>query len=405
VLIRRGHRVTLLHVQDMEAKANSEGLQFAALGKSDFPPGELARSVHSLSSLAGRAALKFSVDSACKMGNLILRDAPEVIEREQIDALLVDQNEPAGGTVAENLRVPFLSVCTGLPLNRELSIPPPFVGWNFSRSPLAKARNLMGYAIADRLIAPIQNTLNSYRKGWGLPFVETPNDTFSPLGSIAQMPREFDFPRKEGTGQLHYLGPWFDSHSSAGVTFPFDQLDGRPIVYGSIGTLQSSTNDCFRIMAEACAGLDVQLVLSLGKPGNTGDLKLPGNPIIRGYVPQLELLARAAVTITHAGMNTTMHSMHFGVPAVAVPLAHDQPAIAARLARTGAGLVLASSRFTPTRLRATVAELLPDSSAYRLRARFLQQRIASSGGVARAADLCERLINNRRSESVDRVVF
>ena len=390
-LIRRGHRVTLLHVQDMESKAHSEGLRFAALGKSDFPPGELARSVHKLSNLKGRASLQFSVASACRIGNLILRDALAVVEQEQIDVLLVDQNEPAGGTVAEHLKLPFLSVCTSLPLNREPSIPPPFVGWKFSTSPVAKARNMIGYMIADRLIAPIQATLNSYRKRWDLPLVKTPNDTFSPSGSIAQMPREFDFPRTR-PDLLHYLGPWFDSESSAGVTFPFDQLDGRPIVYGSIGTLQSATNDCFRVMAEACAGLNVQLVLAVGKSESVGASNLPGHPIVRSFVPQLDLLARAAVTITHAGMNTTMHSLHFGVPAVAVPLAHDQPAIAARLARTGAGIVIPQTRFTPQRLRTAIEALLPEGSDYRLHARFLQKEIARSGGVERAADIAETLV-------------
>ena len=400
-LIRRGHRVTLLHVPDMQSKASEEGLHFAALGSGDYPSGALPESVRTLSGLHGLAALRYSVDCACGISNLILRDGPSVLGREQIDALLVDQNEPAGGTLAEHLKIPFLSVCTSLPLNREASIPPPFVGWKFSRSPIARARNRMGYAMTDRLIAPIQAVLNRYRKTWGLSTVSTPDDTFSRLATIAQLPRDFDFPRSALPDNFHYLGPWFDERSSACVPFPFELLDGRPIVYGSLGTLQSVDNKSFRIMAEACVGLNVQLVLSLGKSGESLSMNLPGNPIVMSYVPQAELLARTAVTITHAGMNTTLQSLHFGVPAIAIPLAHDQPAIAARLARTGAGMVIPPGRLTPSRLRAAIEALLPETSEFRSRARDLRRAIERSGGVERAAGIAETLVQNEKREPVN----
>ena len=394
-LVRRGHQVTLFHVQDMETKARSEGLQFAALGHQDYPLGTLARSILKLSNLSGRDALKYSVECACNISNLIMRDGPGAMRRQNIDALLVDQNEPSGGSVAERLRIPFLSVCTSLPLNREPLIPPPFVGWNFINSPLAKARNRIGYSIADRLIAPIQAILNKYRKDWSLRQISCPDDTFSRIASIAQMPREFDFPRERLPETFHYLGPWFDDRSSSSVPFPFEKLDGRPIIYGSIGTLQGKNSSYFRIMAEACSELDVQLVLSLGHGTGEAALDLPGDPIVVDYAPQLELLARAAVTITHAGMNTTQQSLHFGVPAIAIPLAHDQPAIAARLSRTGAGIVIPPTQLTSRHLRAAVQSLLPKASEFRACARRLQEAIRNSGGVERAADIAEQLVTNR----------
>jgi MGT family glycosyltransferase len=376
----------------METKARSEGLQFAALGHQDYPVGALAQSVLKLSNLSGRAALKYAVECACKITNLILRDGSGTLRQQKLDALLVDQNEPSAGSVAEHLRIPFLSVCTSLPLNREPLIPPPFVGWKFINSPLAKARNRLGYSMADHLIAPIQAVLNKYRKLWNLRQVRTPDDTFSPIASIAQMPREFDFPRERPPENFHYLGPWFDDRSSSSVPFPFERLDGRPIIYGSIGTLQSKNSGYFRIIAEACSGLDVQLVLSLGHGLGEAALALPGNPVVMNYAPQLELLARAAVTITHAGMNTTQQSLNFGVPAIAIPLTHDQPAIAARLSRTGAGIVIPPTRLTASHLRAALRSLLPEASEFRARARWLQEAIGKSGGVERAADIAEQLV-------------
>ena len=38
----------------------------------------------------------------------------------------------------------------------------------------------------------------------------------------------------------------------------------RPLVYASLGTLQNGSEEIFRTIAEACAGLNAQLVISLG---------------------------------------------------------------------------------------------------------------------------------------------
>jgi len=47
--------------------------------------------------------------------------------------------------------------------------------------------------------------------------------------------------------------------------------------------------------------------------------RLPGSPLVV-YAPQLELLAKARLTITHAGLNTVLDSLSNGVPLVAIPI-------------------------------------------------------------------------------------
>ena len=200
------------------------------------------------------------------------------------------------------------------------------------------------------------------------------------------MPDEFDFPRQGLPSNFHYLGPWFDNHS-AGIPFPFERLDGRPLIYGSLGTLQPAQSPFFRIMAEACSELDAQLVLSLGKLDRSLVGTLPGNPVVVSYAPQIELLSRAAVTITHSGMNTTQQSLYFGVPLVAIPLAHDQPAIAARTAHTGAGIVIRPRQLTSGRLRTALNSVLQTNSSYRMHALRIRDAARRAGGRERAVDL------------------
>ena len=393
-LVQRGHRVSFLNVSDVEPQAQAERLGFFALGDSEYRKGELARSVEQLSKLSGIASLKFAVGAACRMSSLILRYCPEVVRAKQIDALIVDQNEPAGGTVAEYLGIPFVSVCTSLPLNSEPMIPPPFVGWAYRDSLFAAWRNRIAYAIAGRLIAPIQRILNDYRRMWKLKRLPTPDASFSRLAQLAQMPREFDFPRTNLPVTFEYLGPWFDE-TSCNFPFPFEKLDGRPLVYGSLGTLQDTGRRYFEIMAEAALKLDVQLVIALGAGAGRDMARLPGNPVVVNYAPQLKILARAAAVITHAGMNTTQQALSFGVPMVAIPLAHDQPAIAARLARSGAGMLLRSRKLSAQSLGSALQSMLARDNPYRTQARRLQAAIQLAGGAERAADITERVTHSQ----------
>jgi zeaxanthin glucosyltransferase len=390
-LAGRGHRVTVFQVAELSSKIRSEQLEFVPLGSDLFPEGSLAQSIDKLAALSGPASLKYAVECARRVSNLILEVAPDAVRAAGIDALLVDQNEPAGGSVAEHLKLPFVSICTSLPLNREPLIPPPFVSWAWRDSGSARLLNTIGYALSDYFISPIQKIINHYRSRWNLPPLRTPDDSFSSAAQLAQMPQEFDFPRKALPAVFHYLGPWFDSFTS-NVRFPFEQLDGRPLIFGSLGTLQKKDHRYFDIMASACAGLDAQLVLSLGDVNGVDVPKLPGNPLVVNYAPQIDLLSRAALTITHSGMNTTQQSLHFGVPMIAIPLAHDQPAIAARLGRTGAGIVIRPRQLNYARLRAAIELLLPQSSTYREEARRMQEAIRKAGGVQRAADIIEQVV-------------
>lgn len=159
-----------------------------------------------------------------------------------------------------------------------------------------------------------------------------------------------------------------------------------------MGTIQNRLLEVFQIIASACEGLDAQLVIDLGGGATPESLpKLPGNPIVVGYAPQLELLQKATLTITHAGMNTTLESLSNGVPLVAIPVANDQPGVAARIAYTGVGEVVPLKELSVAKLRWTVEKVLTQEN-YKQRAIALQEAIARSGGVKQAADIIEQVV-------------
>jgi zeaxanthin glucosyltransferase len=113
------------------------------------------------------------------------------------------------------------------------------------------------------------------------------------------------------------------------------------------------------------------------------------NTIIVQHAPQLELLKRASVCITHAGLNTVLEALAQGVPQVAIPVTNDQPGVAARIAEKQAGRVVSLKELTAPRLSASLDQVL-DDSIYRDNARYFQQVIARATGLSKAADLVEQ---------------
>ena len=78
--------------------------------------------------------------------------------------------------------------------------------------------------------------------------------------------------------------------------------------------------------------------------------ELPGAPVVVGYAPQLDLVRRSALTISHGGLNTALESLAWGVPMVVLPVAYDQPGVGARVEWSGVGRSIPVGRLTVDRL-------------------------------------------------------
>jgi UDP:flavonoid glycosyltransferase YjiC (YdhE family) len=241
-------------------------------------------------------------------------------------------------SVAEHLGWPFVTAIATLPINLDASVP--FVGfpWGHGTSMLARFRNRLGNACFEFLMAPVHRTINERRRAWRLPVVRTLDDYYSRRAQVAQVPAEFDFPGRRLPPHFHYTGPFTDGAGRTPVEFPWSCLKtDRPLVFASMGTLQNGLHHVFHTIAAACAGLGVQLVLSLGGGLEPEALGVLGDPVVVRYAPQLELIRRATLTITHGGLNSVLESLAEGVPLVALPVTNDQPGVGARVAWSGTG--------------------------------------------------------------------
>lgn len=393
-LQRRGHRVTFIGVLDAQATTRAAGLEFQAIAESEYPLGAIPKLSKQLGELSGLAALRYAFSNFQQQLNAaLLRDAPGAIKKAGVEALLVDQVIPVRGTLAEFLDMPLIEVCNALIENPDDTIPPFFTTWSYNPAWWARLRNLAANLLFSRIAGPIEEVNEQYRRQWQLPLHSSSNERFSPLAIVSQQPAEFEFPRQTLPDYFHFTGPYHDSTGRVPVDFPYEKLTGQPLIYASMGTLQNRQQKVFQCIAEACVGLDAQLVISLGGSGSPESLQgLPGDPLVVGYAPQLELLKKATLTITHAGMNTTLECLTNGVPMVAIPIAYDQLGIAARIAWTGAGEFVPLSRLSVLRLRSAIQRVLTQES-YKKNATRLQEAIRRAGGVSRAADIIEQAVS------------
>lgn len=392
-LKQRGHRVTLVGLLDAQPKVLAAGLEFRAIGEAEFPAGSTADALAKLGRLSGLAAFQYTVALFKQMTEILLKETTSVLLTAGVEALLIDQTSFGGSTVAQVLDLPFISICCALMLNQEPNIPPWNTSWLYHPNGWSRLRNQAFNELMLRIAKPITGMVDEYRQQKKLPKLQHQNDAYSQLAQLCQQPPGFEFPRQFLPSCFHFTEPYSNPASREHTFCPFDRLTGQPLIYASLGTVQNRLLETFQTIARACQDLDAQLVIALGGGSSPESLPaLPGSPLVVGYAPQLELLQRATLTITHAGMNTTLESLSNGVPMVAIPIANDQPGVASRIAWTGTGEVVPLKRLSISKLQSAIKQVLAKDS-YKNNAVKIQKAIQVSGGVSRAADIVEQVLS------------
>ncbi len=374
-LAAAGARVTFVHMAEARSLVPGSAVGFAELDHPDDRPGKLADYYRKLAQPSGVIGLPRMIRGTAAITELLLRALPAALQDIEVDAVIADSAEPAGALVARHLDLPFVTAVTGLPLLRELGVPPPFLGWAYRADRWGRFRNGGGYAVSDALLRPITETVSAHARRWGLD--PSPRKQWSDRLQIAQCPEALDFPRTALPARFHYGAPW-RLEEAADMPLPDDD---RPLVFCSLGSLQGARRSLFAAMTRACAALGARAVVAHGG-GLTADevASLPGDPLVRAFWPQTRILPRCSAAILHAGFNTVLDALAAGVPIVAVPLAFEQPATAARLNRIGAACVVSPTDASRSGLETALKRVLNDP-----RYRHVAQTLA--GEIAAADDL------------------
>lgn len=186
-------------------------------------------------------------------------------------------------------------------------------------------------------------------------------------------PEEACFPESN----YHFVGPAVDDRAEEPFSF---EKSGNPIVYISFGTLIHADKRFWKKLIAAFAGKRVEVVCSVGSEKLVRALgDLPPNVRVFAKVPQLTLLCRAALFVTHGGMNSVNEALYYGVPMIVLPFGLDQPLVGRELQRRKLGRVIVPRELTAAQLWRTAKKLLRDPEAREARLAIKRKARASGG--------------------------
>lgn len=362
-LLRRGHEVAWVGHERAVRPLLPEGARLFALGdalpeatfRDEAARAERARGLEALKLLWER----FLVPLAQSM----LPDVRATLGAFRPDVVIVDQQTLAGAVAAEERGIPWVtSATTAAGVTDPLVVLPKVREWLLAQQ-------------------------SALFRDAGLTPPEPPD--LSPRLVLVFSTEALAKPSSPLPPQVHFVGPAL-SHRVETTPFPWEALDpARKLVLISLGTVPSEGAARFYgVVAEAFAdapGLQLVLVAPDGA--------LPTPPpsfIVRPFVPQLALLARASAVVSHAGQNTVSETLARGLPLVVLPIKYDQSVIASQVEQAGAGLRLKFGRVRADELHAAVLRVLSEpqfaENAARIGASF-----AAAGGAPAAAELLEAI--------------
>ncbi|HKY69161.1 MAG TPA: glycosyltransferase, partial [Acidimicrobiales bacterium] len=331
----RGHAVAWAGHPDVVPELIGADAGFLPVAEA-VPAQVLEAVVERSAGLRGPAALRFLWrDVLMPLAHTMTVGVHAAVEAFRPDALVVDQQALAGAAVAELRGLPWATSAT---TSAELT------------DPLASMGKVGDW---------VQEQIRDYLVRAGLPAGPAArlDPRFSPHLLLAFTTEALVGDVAVGDA-VRFVGPSVTARPDA-TPFPWEWLDDdRPLVLVSLGTLNWQDGGRFFARAvEALAAMDVQGVV-VAPPDMVGPP--PVNVLVRPRVPQLALLARTSVVVSHGGHNTVCETLAHGLPLVVAPIRDDQPIIAEQVVRAGAGVRVRFGRVSADGVRAALAAVMDD---------------------------------------------
>lgn len=372
-LVRRGERVFYYTTEAFQQIIEQTGATFCNYGK-DFP-NHFARGIEDNPFLENPFVM---IDANIETGKWVLDHLLGEIRELQPDYLIHDSFCFWGSCLAQALHLPVITSIGSVALNRKITAGGPdqllvLLGmfWK-GRKNFSHSRKLMSEMIESYHIQAPKFLFEVIRNYSALNIVYT-SEAFQPYVET------FD------EQKFKFIGPLFLPATDTS-NFPIAELEKKPVIYISMGTIYNKDTSFFRTCIEAFAQSKWQIVMALGGQGSVEALgTLPTNFIVRNYVPQDQVLQHSVLLITNGGTNSVNHALYHNVPMILIPQSADHPWNAKRVAELGAGKVLAKKHITASSLRAAAEEIL-SRPRYTRAAATIGESLRAAGGPQKAAE-------------------
>jgi MGT family glycosyltransferase len=371
-LVKRGQEVSYYLTEEFRDVVEATGAVFEPY---ESKLKDMPAMPSSFSSMAGgptgRVGPTFMLEDMQSVPSQVI----DRIRAEQPDAIVYDFMCVWAKTIIDELQVPAIAFRATYASNDHF--------------------NLMEHIRASMQNRPgareMMERMRAYMEAQGAEMANRLTSIFSAFSRVEQlniifMPREFQPAAETFDERYLFVGPSLLPRHEA-PDFPLDRLSGeQPLLYISLGSIFTNQPEFYQQCFAAFADQDWQVVLSIGKRTDRAALDpVPDNFLLSPYVPQLEILPRTRLFVTHAGTNSVMESLYFGVPMVLIPQQPEQHLHAERVVDMGLGLMLEKETVTATTLREAVEQVTHDPM-YPQRMQPIQQSVRTAGGYQRAAD-------------------
>ncbi|GAA1397529.1 hypothetical protein GCM10009639_35080 [Kitasatospora putterlickiae] len=207
--------------------------------------------------------------------------------------------------------------------------------------------------------------------------------------NLVFVPREFQ-PAADGFDErFHFIGPSMGGREQSEQWSPPDP--DAPLLYVSLGTVFKGRPEFYRACVDAVSDGPWQVAMTVGDTDAAALGALPSRVQVRPRFPQPAVRRHAAAFVSHAGMNSVMEALDYGVGLVAVSRTPEQAANAARLSELGLGEHLDADLVSAEALRAAVSRVASDP-AVRGNLAEMRHAVQRSGGATRGADVIEHYL-------------
>lgn len=376
-LAARGHQVAFAGHPEIIARlgAAPDATVFpcALAGHDDTPVARPA-------DMRGPAALKFLWETfLIPLADAMIPGVSAAVEAFEPEVMLVDQQAVAGAVVAMRHGITWAtSATTAAELANPLAAMPKIDSWVRELLLDLEVRNGLPTTAAS---PRYQSTFGDLR--------------FSPELVLAYSTAALSGDVQALRGRLRYVGPSI-TQRPADPAFPWHRLpQDRRLVFAGVGTANADAAAGFLTACAEAIGARPHLFGIIADPA-AAMTTAPRNVLVVPHVPQLDVLARAAAAICHAGQNTVCEALYHAVPLVLAPIRDDQPVVAQQVADAGAGLRIRFARAGAPQIGAALDQVL-DDARFAQAARRVADSFRAAGGAQAAAGYLESLLPVRQA--------
>ncbi len=401
-LVERGHEVRWYAGEKFRSKVEATGAVFEPYRAAyDYDDSDLNAAFPGRGALSGLNQTKFDlVNVFAKQLAPQHRDLKAILAEFPADAILADFSTAAAASVHESGGPPF-AILGATTLSIKSRDTAPFgLGMLPDGSPLGQLRNRLLYAFAARTVFQ-EASAEAARQlaSLGLPPVRVEGVILSPYLHLQATVPGFEYPRSDLPAQVHFIGallPDAPNGFTPPAWWPEVTHKQRPVVLVTQGTAATNEEDLIAPALKALAQEDV-LVIAAGvkSNGTLGVDPLPANARVEAFLPFKHVLPHVDVYVTNGGFGGIQYALVNGVPVVTGGTTEDKPETNSRVAWSGAGINLKTSRPTPDQLRDAIRNVLSQPQ-YRQAAQKLKAELSKHDAPAEAAVLLERLAETRQ---------